>query len=246
MRTANVAFVAALFLLGLPSRPCRACSTPRIPPDLTCVGFVGNSLIVQLGTIFQTSTPHSCAAAIALLGPPAGLNFSTAEAGKVNILTNAFTPTFILNRFPGSDGPWATGTDIHGTQPLPGATWFGFSNLAVPPITPPVVGPDEILAMRFTIAGPFDPTMIEDLRAQYGSGVGTAMGQPDFNHLADPAHSAQYSGVVTVPAFGTNNWAVPEPATYVCAIAALSIFAGRSWVRRVRPFGLGRGRHPYS
>ena len=239
MRTSRVAFVAAIVLLGLQSRTCQACGRPRLPPTLPCIGFVGNSLILELGTIFQTSTPHSCATAIGLLGAPAGLNFSVAGIGVVNTVTNVFTPTFNLNRFPASDNAWATGTDINSTQALPGATWFGFSNLSVPPVTPPSLGVNEIFAINFNISGTFNPTLIQGLRVQYGSGLGTATGLPDFNHTADLTHSAQYSRVVNVPAYGTNNWAVvPEPATTVYVMSALMLFAGRLGARRMQRFKL--------
>lgn len=238
MRTSRVAFVAAVVLLGLQSRTCQACSTPRLPPASPCIGFVGNSLILELGTIFQTSTLHSCAAAIGLQGAPPGLNFSVAGIGVVNTVTNVFTPTFNLNRLLASDNAWATGTDINSTQALPGATWFGFSNLTVPPITPPALGANEIFAINFNITGSFNPLLIQGLRVQYGSGSGTATGLPDFMHTADLTHSAQFSRVVNVPTYGTNNWAVPEPTTTVYAISALMLFAGRLGVTRMLRFKL--------
>lgn|GEM_PF-3622546 len=181
----------------------------------------------------------SCAAGIGLLGAPTGLDFSMALMGKVNTVTNAFTTTFSLDRFPGSDGGTggrATGPDMNGTQPLPGATWFGFSNPAVQPITPPTLGTNEISAISFTIAVPFNPQQIEGLQVQYGSGVGTNAGLPDFLYMPDPAHSSQYSGVVNVPGFGTNNWSVPEPATWIYSISALTFVAGRSGARRLQRF----------
>ena len=235
MRTSRFAFVTAVVLLGLQSRTSQACATPPPPFRPPCIGFVGNNLILELGTIFQTSTPHSCACAIGLLNPPPALNITPSMVGVVNTVTNVFTPTFNLNRFPGSDTTWATGTDINSTPVLPGATWFGFSNLTVPPITPPVLGANEIYAINFNISGPFNPLLIQGLSVQYGSGLGTATGLPDFNNTADRTHSAQYSQVVRVPTYGTNNWAVvPEPATTVYVMSALMLFAGRLGARRMR------------
>ena len=81
--------------------------------------------------------------------------------------------------------------------------------------------------------------LIQGLRVQYGSGLGTATGLPDFMHTADLTHSAQYSQAVNVPAQGSNNWAVvPEPATTVYAISALMLFAGRLGVTRMLRFKL--------
>ena len=87
-------------------------------------------------------------------------------------------------------------------------------------------------AINFNITGPFNPTLIQGLRVQYGSGLGTATGLPDFNHTADLTHSAQYSRVVNVPAYGTNNWAVvPEPATWALMIGGFGL-AGVALRRR--------------
>ena len=246
MRFASFSFVASVFVLGLYPQTVLGCATPRRPPDIPCIGFLGNSLTIELGTIFQTTTPHSCAAGLGLVSPPLGLNFSTAEVGVQNTATNVFTPVFNLARFNGSDAAWAGGTDINGTQALPGATWFGFSNLNVPPVNPPTLGVNEIFAIRFDIQGTFNPTLIQGLRVQYGSGLGTPTGLPDFNHLADPTHSSQYSTVVTVPGFGTSNWALPEPATYIYAFTALTIFAGKCGAERMKRLRikLGGGQEP--
>lgn len=247
MRTVKFTFVAALFVMGLQSQTCQACGRPPPPPVLPCIGFVNNSLVLQLGTIFQTNSISQCAAGIGLVGPPSGLNFSMAVLGVENTATNNFTPIFALNRFNGSDATWATGTDMNNTPALPGATWFGFSNLNVPPVTPPTLLVNEIFAIEFVIQGPFNPTLIQGLTLQYGSGAGLNTGLPDFNHVADPGHSAIYSSVVTVPGFGTNNWgAVPEPATYVYMLSALTIFTGKWGAGRIRRLRcrLGRGQDP--
>jgi hypothetical protein len=238
MRIAKkVVFVIAVLLMGLQSSTCEACARPRRPPDIPCIGFVGNNLVLELGTIFQTNQVHSCAAAIGLVGPPGGLDFSVAQVGVVNTVTNAFAPSFILNRNPLSDAAWPLGTgagmDLFGAQALPGATWFGFSNLVVPPVTPPPLGANEIFAMAFTISTPFLPSQLEGLKLQYGSGIGDGGGLPIFNFLPDPTHSSQFSGVVNVPQFGTTNW-VPEPATWISAISALTFVVWRQRFRSDR------------
>lgn len=223
--------VLALGLVGLPNA-VQACGTPPPPADPLCIGFIGNSVIIQLGTIFQTSTNSSCAACIGLVGPPPGLNFLVAQLGVVNTSTNAFTTVFSLDRNPAADSAWSSGVDKNGTTPVPGATWFGFSNLAVPPVTPPTPGVNEIFAIRFVMSTPVPPGL-GGLVVQYGSGAGTASGLPDFTHPADPNHAAQYSGLANVPAPGTNNWS-PEPSSAVHAVTVLLALAGGYGLKRRR------------
>lgn len=224
--------VAVLALgLGL-TNAVQACGTPPPPKDPVCLGFIGNGVIIQLGTIFQTSSPSQCAACIGLVGPPPGLQFLAAQVGVVDTNTNAFTTVFTLDRNPTADSAWASGVDKNGTTPVPGATWFGFSNLAVPPVTPPPLSFGQLYAIRFVLSTPI-PSGLEGLVVQYGSGAGTPNGLPDFTHPADPNHAAQYSGVARVPARGTNNW-LPEPSSAVHAVTVFLALAGGYGLKRRR------------
>lgn len=231
--------ILVLFL----DQACHGCGRPPLPPEIPCIGYIGGSLVLQLGTIFQTNTTSQCSAGIGLVGPPSGLSFSGAMIGVQNTLTNVFTSVFSLNPNNAAGAAWANGSpgpiptagqDINGTQPLPGATWFGFSNLNVPPVFPPLLGLNEIYAISFTTQGIFNPTDLQGLRAQYGSGGATGSGLPDFNHVADLSHSAQYSAVTFVPEQGTSNW-IPEPSSYVTYLVfALAFSACSIGARRLK------------
>ena len=230
MRFARIALIVACVAVGVLSSRTEACGTPPPPPDLPCIGFVNNSLTLQLGTLFQTQTQSQCASAIGLLAPPPGVEFTQAVVGIQNTSTNAFTPIFGLNRLPAADSAWASGLDIHGNGPLPGATWFGFTNLSVPPVTPPPLGPSELFAIQFQLATPLPPGL-SGLAVQYGAGLALPTGLPDFNSVGHPEHSAQYSAITVVPRLGETSW-VPEPATHFSILLGLGIlYCGR----RARP-----------
>ncbi len=201
-----------------------------IPP---CVRFSDGSLALQT-QVFPTTDPHSCACGIGLMNPPTGLDFTTAEIGYVSLSdTSSFQsiPGFILTRNPSADSAWSlglnnTGLDEMGSSSLPSATWFGFSNPAVPPITPPSLQPNEFFVVKFNIAGTFDPAQISGLQVLYGAGLGNVSGIPDF---ASSMHAARYSGQSVVPDYGY--YTCPEPATHVTALISLGI-CSVFWAKR--------------
>jgi hypothetical protein len=196
--TAGIA-IAAFSIVCLWPQFSSACRTPDPPISPPTVTTPPAKVIIQGGVIFATTTPHSCACSIGVTGPTAGLDFGTTDVGVLNTLTNVFTSVFSLVRNPLADSAWAAGMGADGSTPVPGATWFGFSNLNVPPVTPPTLGPNEVFAACFNIvSGSVGPGNF----FQEGGGVGLQDGLPDFGD--NNGHGSRYSGL-----------SVPEPASVI-------------------------------
>ncbi len=214
--------VAIGLLLGWPGigRSCGLTTPFSAPPPKL---FITNgNVFVQLGTVFATTTPHSCACGLGVINPPSGLDFDTATIGRLNtqtlvfnaVLTSTGSP-FVLTRNPVADIPWSTGVAADGSRACPGLTWYGFSNTAVPPVTPPTLGTNEIFAIGFHITG---GVFLPNQFGQLGSGVGFPNGLPDFSN--NEGHGARYSACV------------PEPSSRLSlGIGLAGIVALASWLR---------------
>jgi len=200
MNPLRLAAVTVGFLLGLPGTG-HSCGTPSpgpLPPPLS---ILASSSTVQLGTVFPTTTPHSCACALGVQNPSAGFACDTATIGVFNTLTNVFSPVitgngaaFTLTRNPAADSAWSTGVAADGSMACPGLTWCSFSNTNVAPVTPPTLGANEVFAINvhFT-AGSYSPSPLDQL----GAGLGLPNGLPDFSD--QDGHGARYSACVPEP-----------------------------------------------
>lgn len=172
--------------------------TQPCPPAIV----IDVQIYVKVSVVFQTVIPHSCGCGLALLNPSPTLSFDKATVGVFNMATNAFAPVvtgdgsnFDLTRNEAADSAWATGVGADGSaaDTTAGVTWFAFSNTAVAPVTPPLLGVNEMFAICFHFHGSISgPGCV-----QIGSGLAKPNGLPDFND--NGGHGARFSATIPEP-----------------------------------------------
>ena len=135
---------------------------------------------------------------------------------EFSFLPNSITTTSLMAGSGSSDPP--------NTNPLfDGSTWFGFAS-DVTPFTPPVLGPDGILAFQFAVELPLLQLPLR-LEMQYAGGEGQADGTPIF----DGAHPVQYFTATDPSVLFTTP--VPEPnAVAMVSVIGLILVIRRSGV----------------
>lgn len=243
----GVSVAIAALLVGGAAMEASACVKPKrqkppmpmVPPDpppRIWQQFDPNGVTVwiELRTVFPTTDPHSCAAAVGLGSPsrplPPGVTFDTAGSpptiGVLDPTTLTLSPTFpefnTLQYDPLCTAAWASGPTF--SDPYTGSpealNWFGFCG-TVPPVSPPPVPPGNVPVMCFRID--FDPGAFPlplYIDAQIGGGLGTAAGTPLFQPQVDENdHFATYGNLVII--------CIPAPTSGVMALFLLGGWASR-------------------